>query len=348
MHLLAGYVLDRTSLRFAYPAFVALWSLSQISCGLAVGFWSLYTARLFLGTFEAAGQIGAARVIARVLPPEGRTLANGLMMSGGSLGAMLAPWMMITLAETVGWRIGFMVLGGLGLIWAAIWSWWFRPPPHVAVTRIAPEPWKQILADRRFWACLGGAACTIPLLHMFGSWIPKVLKDDWGIASADQRWPLFLVAAGLDVGFIAGGAAVSWLIRQRVPVPAARLAVMFGATALMGLAVLVPSAPGPWTAIGLMMIVYIGRAAWGAAFLSFNQDVAPGRVATVAGIMGCVGSLAGAGLITVIGLVADQWGGFATAFYIAAGLAVLGQLAMVSGGWNRPRGAAEPTPPLAP
>ena len=94
MHILVGYVLDRTNLRWSYPAFVLLWSLSQIGAGLAAGFDSLYVARLFLGTFEAAGKIGAARLIARILTSEHRPLANGLMMSGGSIGAMAAPFMM--------------------------------------------------------------------------------------------------------------------------------------------------------------------------------------------------------------------------------------------------------------
>ncbi|QDT55881.1 Hexuronate transporter [Caulifigura coniformis] len=325
MHIGVGLILDRTNIRFTYPLFVALWSISQIGAGLATGYASLYVARLFLGTFEAAGQTGAARIIARVMPPEHRAFANGLMMSGGSLGAMLAPLLMITLADSFGWRIGFAVFGGLGLVWATLWLAWFRPNVHVTSVSANPEPWSDILRDRRFWGCVGGAICTIPLLHILGSWIPTYLRDGWNIPTADQRLPLLLLAIGLDVGFVGGGAAVSILVKRGRSAPKARLLVMTAATLMMAAAAAVPRAPNLVTALVLLGLVHIGRATWGAIFLAFNQDVAPGRVATVAGTMGALGACGGAGLITLIGAVADRTGGFSSAFYIAAALAVLGQ-----------------------
>jgi MFS transporter, ACS family, D-galactonate transporter len=90
MHLVDGWALDRFNIRFTYGLCVALWSCAQILSGLFNSFAGLFTARLLLGTFETAGQTGAARVIARILPAKDRALANGIMMSGGSLGAMIA------------------------------------------------------------------------------------------------------------------------------------------------------------------------------------------------------------------------------------------------------------------
>src|SRR4051812_31168296 len=110
MHLVVGWILDRFPLRVTYALFVTFWSLSQALAGLARGFGMLFSARLLLGGFEAAAQPGAARIIASILPQKDRSVANGLMMSGGSLGALIAPVLMIWLANTIGWRSGFAVL----------------------------------------------------------------------------------------------------------------------------------------------------------------------------------------------------------------------------------------------
>lgn len=313
MHVVVGHVLDRSNIRYSYAMFVALWSLSQVGAGFSHGFASLYAARLCLGTFEAAGQIGGARIIARILPAESRTMANGLMMSGGSLGALLAPLLMISLAERVGWRLGFAVLGLLGLVWSVAWLAWFRSPALEVRTLGAADRWADILAHPKFWACVGGAACTIPLLHVMGTWVPTYLNQAWGLSTPSQKVPLLCIALGLDLGFLGGGALVSGLTRRGYSVARARLGVMLVATALMGTVALIPLAPNAVVAVGLFFLLHVGRAAWGATFLAFNQDVAPGRVATVAGVMGCIGACAGAALITLIGRIAEQ-SGFAIVF----------------------------------
>lgn len=250
MHIAVGWILDRYNIRFTYGLFVALWSLSQMLAGFSRGFRNLLVCRLLLGAFEAAGQTGAARIIARTLPPRERTFANGLMMSGGSIGAMLAPVLVIFLANRYGWRSGFVVLGVLGILWAAVRVWWFRPAGAVlqgtanrATLTDADRP-GAILRNRRFWVCVAGAACTIPILHISAAWVPTYLVQQWGIkVSGALSGYLFLVYAGLDIGFICGGAAVFWLISRGASVARARIRVLWAATGLMMTAGLVPFAP---------------------------------------------------------------------------------------------------------
>jgi hypothetical protein len=49
-------------------------------------------------------------------------------------------------------------------------------------------------------------------------------------------------------------------------------------------------------AVAFIFLMNLGRASWGAIFLAFNQDIAPGRVGAVAGVMGCIGAPAPARL----------------------------------------------------
>jgi MFS transporter, ACS family, hexuronate transporter len=336
-HLVVGWVLDRGNIRFRYAAFVALWSLSQMTAGLAQGFSSLFGSRVALGAFEAAGQPGAARIIARTLPARDRTLANGIMMSGGSVGAMIAGPLIIGLENQLGWRATFVVLGALGLVWALAFVLWFRPRGGLApvVGQSLPrEPWRLILRNPRFWACVGGALFGIPIIHVLSSWVPTYLMETWNVPLAlGLGTYLLLIYLGLDLGFLGGGAAVSLLTRRGVPLPRARKMVLLAAGALMLLALLVPRAPNLGVAVALVALVSAGRACYGANFLAFNQEIAPGRVGTIAGLMGCIGSLSGGLLISIVGRIARS-AGFGPVFLMLAGLAFLGLLPLMLVRWE--------------
>ena len=149
-------------------------------------------------------------------------MANGLMMSGGSLGALVAPVLMIWLANTVGWRSGFVVLGALGLVWALFWLLWFRPPADMlagsksaAGMALRMEPWGEILRSPKFWSCIAGAMFGTPIIHITSAWVPTYFVQQWHLpVNAGLGAYLFIIYAGSDLGFLCGGAAVTVLIRR--------------------------------------------------------------------------------------------------------------------------------------
>lgn len=341
MHLFVGFFLDRFNIRFVYGAFVALWSVAQMATGFAHGFLTICAARIGLGTFEAAGQPGAARIIARVLPAKDRSLANGIMMSGGSLGALLAPVLMIWMANRWGWRTGFVVLGLLGVVWAAAWVAWFRPPPEVlggAQAQGQPlteaDRWDVVFRNPKFWACFAGAMFGIPIIHIASAWTPTYFVQEWGMSlDAALAGYLFLIYLGRDLGFLSGGAAVSFLTSRGVRVGRARKIILGVSTPLMLSIAAVPWAPTVWTAVALIFLLEIGRAAYGTNFLAFNQDIAPARVGTIAGWMGAVGSFSGAFLVWLIGFLSED-GGFRIPFLLVGGCALAGVLPLLLTNWD--------------
>ncbi len=145
---------------------------------------------------------------------------------------------------------------------------------------------------------------------------------------------LFLVYAGLDIGFIGGGAAVSWLISRGWPVARARVRMMWISAAVMLSIGLVPFAPSVGFALAGIFLLNVGRACWGALFLAFNQDIAPGRVGLVAGIMGCIGSFMGALLVWLIGWV-TKTRGYDGPLWMIAVLVVAGTVPVALAGWEK-------------
>jgi MFS family permease len=117
----AGLMVDRLNVRLVYPAAVAFWSLMAIGGGLAPTLGVLVAMRALLGIGEAFNWPSALRVTSRILPPKDRSLGNGIFNSGAAIGAVLTPLTVPVLAKVFGWRVAFLVLGGLGFVWAGTW-----------------------------------------------------------------------------------------------------------------------------------------------------------------------------------------------------------------------------------
>jgi MFS transporter, ACS family, hexuronate transporter len=203
-----------------------------------------------------------------------------------------------------------------------------------AHTRADADRWPVILRSAKFWSCIAGAAFTIPIIHISSAWIPTYFVQTWGLTlNAGFAAYLFLIYLGSDLGFLGGGALVSVLIGRGASVAQARKRVMVVAGLLMLAAALVPLAASARAAVALVFLLNLGRAAWGAIFLAFNQDIAPGRVGMIAGIMGCIGSFSGALLVWAIGIVSKS-AGFTPPFLLIAGLAVIGLLPLLFVRWD--------------
>jgi MFS family permease len=85
-----GAILDRAHLRWAYGLGVVAWSAAAALTALATGFASLLVFRMLLGVTESVNWPAAMRMVARAMPPDERSLGNGIFTSGTSLGALIA------------------------------------------------------------------------------------------------------------------------------------------------------------------------------------------------------------------------------------------------------------------
>lgn len=105
---LVGELIDRLSIRIAFAAAVAWWSLTTSLAGLARSFGQLLGFRLSLGLGEVANWPVTARLVSMYLPPRERTLTNSIYMGGGSLGldvGYLASGFVVLALGRRGWTV---------------------------------------------------------------------------------------------------------------------------------------------------------------------------------------------------------------------------------------------------
>ena len=74
-----------------------------------------------LGLGEAGPWPGTTNSNAEWFPQKERAFAQGLFGAAASIGSILAPIIILMLFIAFGWKLTFIVVGGLGLIWLIPW-----------------------------------------------------------------------------------------------------------------------------------------------------------------------------------------------------------------------------------
>src|SRR5471030_755276 len=131
-----AWLSDRFGARRAFSASGLLWSAATILTGLAYGLPAIVAARFFVGVGEAPVYATAARVISTWIPEQRRGLAQGVMHGSGRFANALAPVIVTALIVLLTWRVAFIALGLITILFFVFLYWWFRDEPreHPAIT----------------------------------------------------------------------------------------------------------------------------------------------------------------------------------------------------------------------
>src|SRR5512136_2227632 len=122
MQTVSGRVLDRIGTRRGLTLSVLWYSTVAVLTSLATGLRSFCGFRFLLGAGEAANWPGATKAVSEWFPRRERGWAVALFDSGSSVGAAVAPALVLLLVSRLGsWRAAFVVTGVLGFLWVVAW-----------------------------------------------------------------------------------------------------------------------------------------------------------------------------------------------------------------------------------
>jgi ACS family hexuronate transporter-like MFS transporter len=153
-----GFLTDRWNVRWVYAGAVAWWSLAAIAVSFSPTLGALMAFRAMLGVGEAFNWPAALRVTATILPPEDRSLGNGIFNSGAAVGAVVTPLVVTPLVPLLGWRMAFALIGILGFVWVGVWLVATGREHHHAFEKIAEPaalPESRPPSSKRFLIALG-------------------------------------------------------------------------------------------------------------------------------------------------------------------------------------------------
>ncbi len=157
--LFAGRVIDWLGTKKGYVLAIFVWSLGacmHAACGIAtlkltgipnmdalravqagsqtalmvstISVWLFLGCRIVLACGEAGNFPSAVKVTAEYFPKKDRAYATSIFNSGASIGALVAPLIIPVLANVLGWEAAFLIIGGIGFLWAGAWMFLYDAP----------------------------------------------------------------------------------------------------------------------------------------------------------------------------------------------------------------------------
>ena len=133
-HTLAGIpiarIADRWSRRNLIAICLVVWSGMTALCGTARSFGELFLARMGVGIGEAGCSPSAQSLIADYFRPEARGRAIATYQLGVPIGLLIGLAFGGYLADQVGWRAAFFVVGVPGLVLAVVTRLSLKEPPR--------------------------------------------------------------------------------------------------------------------------------------------------------------------------------------------------------------------------
>jgi ACS family hexuronate transporter-like MFS transporter len=318
MYAVGGRLLDLLGVRWGYALMMVWWSAANALHGLVGTVTQLGAVRFALGLGEGGGFPGSAKAVAEWFPVEERAFAFGLFNTGSSVGAVIAPPLIAAIVTSLGWRWVFLLTGGLGFAWAALWAIFYRTPARSFAAKAAPQPkWSALLRDRRVRGMCAAKFLGDSAWYFFIFWLPKYLADVRHLNIKQIGYYAWIPYALAGAGSLFGGWFSGYLIRRGWSVASSRKLCLGIAASLLPASLLITASPVAMAILFFSMAMF-GHQFWSTIMQTLAADLFPPEaVGSVTGLVGASGSFGGMLFNLAVGAMLTAFGSYGPVFLIA-------------------------------
>ncbi len=359
-YLISGRLTDALGTRAGMALFVCWWSISNALTAAATSVHSLGVFRFALGLGEAGVWPAASKAVSEWFPSRERALAIGFYTMGATIGATLAPYIVIPLAawpfaenlpwvsnllgQGAGWRMAFILTGLAGVVWLLPWWLIYRKPKDSPIVseeerRLilddtagqssdteTPWTWKQIFTSRIVWLLLLARLITDPVWYFFQFWFAKYLHAMRGL-DQQQLTITWVIYAAAGVGSLFGGWISGRRILRGIKPSESRLQVMLGCALLLPLAPLVSTVSNFGLSIAFACVIVAAALAWLINLSALVVDLVPKHsLGSVFGVVAAGSTVGGLIMNTLVASMVATQVSTAAGFLDQAIYAVFGKL----------------------
>lgn len=324
MYALGGRIMDWLGTRLGMALHVLWWSIAECLHALARTAIHLGVTRVLLGMGEAGEIPGSEKVIAECFPASERSLAISIFLTGATVGATIAPPLVVGITKIWGWRFSFVATGMLGFLWLVVWLTFYRlptlrqdvalveaytDPPDARVSENDhPLPWFRLFTYRATWGVMMGRFFLDATWFFYLFWLPEFLTRQRGLSLemiGMVAWIPFLAA---DLGALGGGAAAAHLLRRGWSPDQTHRGLILMGTLLLFAPLALARTQGlalsmTWISVGTFVIQFAGANVHTVPAQVFKSS----SVASVGGLAGAAGSIGGVLLTRLVGYLLDRY-----------------------------------------
>jgi MFS transporter, ACS family, D-galactonate transporter len=338
MQVPAGWLVDRFGVRRAYAFGFALWSAACALTGAIQHVAAMLAFRILVGVGQSVAFPASAHTVANWFQVRQRGTIIGAYLTGVRLGQALVNVVGVWLILRYGWRIFFLIVGLVPLVWLVPWLRILksceRAAPQSAIpvsSGAGPFTFANSFGLLRHRSVLGtflGFAGYDYVWFVFVYWLPGYLVLERGFTPAEMSFYASVPFLIMSVVIVLSGIASDRLVARglnEVRVRQVFLSVGLGVACCIVPAGLVADND---TAVTLLIVSLAGIGIAAPNTWAITQAVCSKRlVGTVSGIQNFGGNLGGIVAPLATGLIADVTGSFALALTICGVLLVGSALA---------------------
>jgi ACS family hexuronate transporter-like MFS transporter len=282
--------------------------------------WLFLACRIVLAVGESGNFPAAIKVTAEYFPKKDRALATSIFNAGASVGALAAPLTIPVLAEHMGWEMSFIIIGGIGFIWAGLWLFLYDKPSSCKFVNEAElayiaqdegeaaaekeetkanEPtlsFLQCFAYRQTWAFIVGKLMTDGVWWFYLFWAPAYFSElGYPSSSGMGQALIFVLYLIVTVLSIYGGYLPKLFVEKLGQNPYAgrmRAMLIFAFFPLFAMFAQPLAHISTWIPCIIIGLAGAGHQAWSANLYSTIGDMFPkSAIATITGIGTMFGGL---------------------------------------------------------
>ncbi|MEB7065161.1 MFS transporter [Mammaliicoccus sciuri] len=342
-NFVGGVASDKFGAKITLFVAMIVWSLFSGAIVLVVGFVSLFIVRILFGMGEGPLSATINKMVNNWYPPSKRATAVGLANSGTPLGGAISGPIVGYIALHLGWRVSFIAIMVIGLIWAI--SWWFfakEKPDYIEETKIDEKADIAPVTTFKLGYYLKNPTVLFTafaffaynyILFFFLTWFPSYLVDARNLSIENMS---LITVIPWVLGFL--GLAMSGIVSDFVYKHTVQKGVLFSRKVVLviclflsavciGISGIVTTTAGAVTLVALsVLFLYLT----GAIYWAIVQDVVDSNnVGSVGGFMHLLANTAGIVGPTITGYIIQTTGTYTAAFLLAGGLAVIASIAVI-------------------
>jgi sugar phosphate permease len=335
-----GMLGDTIGPRRALTLVVSWWSAFTAFTALAWSATSMIVIQVFFGLGEAGAFPIATRSLSRWMRPTERGFAQGITHAGSRLGgAITPPIVALAIVPFFGWRAAFYIFGVIGVVWSAVWFYYYRDTPeeHSGVNEAereliaggakrkakGPVPWRQILSHGNLWVLAVMYFFYNYNLNVYQDWFPTYLRQSKGMTLAQMGIYASLPLMAGVIGDLGGGWFSDIVLRRTGNVNLARRWPAIAGFLLSAIAT-VPAvlATDPKVSVACYCVAFFALEWTVGISWAVPLDIGGDYAGSVSAVMNMLGNFGGAISATVVTYTAARYG-WNVPFMITAALCLI-------------------------